>query len=476
MFKNLRIKLLKFQRSYLQGKVLLKKANLLISANSKLQVIGFLLIICFSFIALTYNPTHALENPNRGTEETSNLNFKLADTNNLIQTTLVLINGGYIRSEQGANGGSTVSWQPIDEHGGAMGIVAGATATMYKQGPVGTQQYLAHLGEKAKIGPSPTYAQTTQGFEILRPIIKLWEWSRNLVYVFYVIIFVIIGMMIILRHRIGGQIPITIINSIPSVILSLVLVTFSYAIAGLIIDAMHLTTGIIHAGFFGQGSSIIENIDPTKDYSFQSPQMSVFRIFGTAEVTDFETAFELGEIEGVMGDKVINFVINIIEGVANFNTLVSVVLSIAAVAAMFKIFFTLLIKYLTFMLSPVLAPFQFFLGSIPGKSSAIGSWFKGMISSVAAFVGVYTAFCIMVVLTRENTLGDWTWFPPLTAFSAGRDTIAHLLAYALFISTPNIPGMLDKALQADPASIFGAVGGETKSAISKASLGLFGGR
>ncbi len=476
MFKNLQIKLLRYQKTYLQGKLLLNKAGLVLSNNNKIQAIGLFIVLSLSLTAILYRPVSALENPNKGTEETSNLNFKLADTNNLVQTGLVMAVGGYIKSEESDTGDKKVSWQPVDDKGGAMGIVAGATATMYKEGPVGTQQYLAYLGQKAKIGPAPIYAQSIQGFDILSPILKLWEWSRNLVYIFYVIIFIVIGVMIIMRHRLGGQVQITVINSIPNIIISLILVTFSFAISGLIIDAMHLATGVIHSGFFGTNG--IAEEPPGSDYSFQSPEMSTFKIFGTADITNFDTAFEMGDIEGVMGQKVINFVVDIIEGVANFNTLVSAVLSIAAVTAMFKIFFTLLTKYLGFMLSPVIAPFQFLLGSIPGKSESISGWFKGMFSSVAAFVGVYTAFCVMIVLTDTSVIApdSWNWFPPLTGFSASTETIAHLLAYALFISTPNIPALLEKAFEAQPTGMFGGVGGETQSAISKVSMGLLGGR
>jgi hypothetical protein len=64
----------------------------------------------------------------------------------------------------------------------------------------------------------------------------LWGRVRNIAYVMFVIIMIVIGFMIMFRSKIGGQTMVTIGNAIPNVIIALVLVTFSFAIAGLIID------------------------------------------------------------------------------------------------------------------------------------------------------------------------------------------------------------------------------------------------
>jgi hypothetical protein len=486
MLKDIKIKLLKFQRNYLQGKVILAKTENLISRSKKLQIVGLMLITLSSLSAVFWNSASAVET-GKGATDTANLEFVDGNTNNMIWDVAVKIPLGVMVykndvKEKLKEGGvkevnvietddPDVTVVVVDENGGALGTIANATAGMIDNSPVSTGQYLAYLSEKASVGPKAIYAapSTTtaaQGYDILTPIIKLWEWARNIVYIFYVIVFIVIGIMIIMRQRIGGQVPITIINSIPNVLLSLVLVTFSYAISGLIIDGMHLVTGVVHYGFF-MNTSISSVPDTAGEYSFQSSSMSVFSIFGTANVKDFDTAFELGDIEGVMGQKVINFVVAIMEDVANFDALISAVISIAAVASMFKIFFTLLGKYLGLMLSPLTAPFQFFWGSIPGHGDAIWSWFKGMLSNVGAFVGIYVVFCIMIVLTDSTNVTGWSWYPPLTGFTAEKETIAHLLAYALFIAAPNVPALIEKAIQSQPTGMFGGVGQATQGALGK---------
>lgn len=362
--------------------------------------------------------------------------------------------------------GSTAS--NIDPNGGAIGTLSRAVGTMIIDTPVSTEQYFAFLSERANIGPTGTYAQdqqTFQGFDLLNPILSLWTWARNIVYIFYVVIFLVIGVMIILRQRIGGQIPITIINSIPNVLLSLLLVTFSYAISGFIIDIMHLAMGVVHAGLFGTtGPGASVGLGNT---SFRNLDMTVFRIFGATKIADIEAALDLPEFE--TGNEVINSIGLLIEQIANLNVLVSVVLAIAGLGAMFKIFFTLLSHWVTLMTYPLIAPFQFLLGSLPGRNAMIIQWFNKMIASAGAFVGVYVIFSIMTIITRTEAIPSetWRWWPPLTGFSSNTETIRHLLSYALFLLAPTIPAAIEQALQIKPGQAGVAVQQATAGAAQR---------
>lgn len=355
----------------------------------------------------------------------------------------------------------------VDPNGGAIGTLSRAVGTMIIDTPVSTEQYFAYLSEMANVGPEGIYAQEQeafQGFDLLNPILSLWTWARNIVYIFYVVIFLIIGVMIILRQRIGGQIPITVINAIPNVVLSLLLVTFSYAISGVIIDIMHLSMGVVHAGLFGAtGPGANVGLGNT---SFRNLDMTVFRVFGATKITDIEAAIDLPSFE--TGNDVINSIGLLIEQVANLNVLVSVVLAIAGLGAMFKIFFTLLSHWVTLMTYPLVAPFQFLLGSLPGRNALIIQWFNKMIASAGAFVGVYVVFSIMSIITRTEAIPSetWRWWPPLTGFSSNTETIRHLLSYALFLLAPTIPAAIEQALQIKP--------GQAGVAVQQATAGAWG--
>ncbi len=83
-----------------------------------------------------------------------------------------------------------------------------------------------------------TYAQST-GYDFLKSEMGLepiWVMFRNIAYIGFVIVLVIIGFSIMFRSKIGGQGTVGISNTLPRVVLGLILVTFSFAIVGFILD------------------------------------------------------------------------------------------------------------------------------------------------------------------------------------------------------------------------------------------------
>src|SRR3989344_9676517 len=96
---------------------------------------------------------------------------------------------------------------------GALAGVGGMVAALYREQPVSGVQFFA--GEFQKFNPvQPAYAQGV-GFSALIPVQELWRVFRNISYVLFVIVFVIIGFMIMLRAHISPQAVATIQDSIP---------------------------------------------------------------------------------------------------------------------------------------------------------------------------------------------------------------------------------------------------------------------
>ena len=108
-------------------------------------------------------------------------------------------------------------------------------------------EYIAQV--KDNFLGKPAYAQGI-GFQGLQFLLPLWRGFRNMVYVFSTIIFLIIGIMIILRVKVSPQAVITIQSAVPQIITTLILVTFSYAIAGLVIDLANIIQAIVVAMLF----------------------------------------------------------------------------------------------------------------------------------------------------------------------------------------------------------------------------------
>src|SRR4030043_143429 len=115
----------------------------------------------------------------------------------------------------------------------------------YSNPPASGVQYLADLGRKLQI-VRPTYAQGEgEGWGRMVPFLEIWKAFRNITYVFFVLILVFMGFAIMFRVKINPQTVITIQSALPRVIIALILITFSYAIVGLLIDFMFVLANLV---------------------------------------------------------------------------------------------------------------------------------------------------------------------------------------------------------------------------------------
>ena len=114
---------------------------------------------------------------------------------------------------------------------------------------------VAHLADEWVPGYANTTSVYADGYGDLKGsnIIALWSKVRDISYVIYVTIMIVIGFMIMFRHKIGGQAMVTLGNSIPRLIVSLILVTFSFAIMGLLIDLGGLIMKLVAFVIYGEG-------------------------------------------------------------------------------------------------------------------------------------------------------------------------------------------------------------------------------
>ena len=80
----------------------------------------------------------------------------------------------------------------------------------------------------------PVYAQGI-GFSALTPTLQVWKAFRNLSYFLFIIIFIVVGFMIMFRAQINPQTVVTVQAALPKIVVTLIMITFSYAIAVLLL-------------------------------------------------------------------------------------------------------------------------------------------------------------------------------------------------------------------------------------------------
>ncbi len=121
--------------------------------------------------------------------------------------------------------------------GGLLGEMAGMIGMLYTP-PASSVEYVRYLADN--FGIQKAYAQDKgTGFSSLSSMLGLYTITRNLL---MVVIFILIGLGIMLRLKIDPRTVMSIQNQIPRIVVALLLVTFSYAIVGLLVDLMWVST------------------------------------------------------------------------------------------------------------------------------------------------------------------------------------------------------------------------------------------
>ncbi|VVA43569.1 conserved membrane hypothetical protein [Candidatus Roizmanbacteria bacterium] len=100
-----------------------------------------------------------------------------------------------------------------------------------------------------------TMAAEGIGFSAIKPYAGLWKIFRDLAYMVLVIILIAIGFMIMFRAKINPQTVISVENALPKIVIALILITFSFAIAGFLIDLMYVVIIIIISVLSGNNNN-----------------------------------------------------------------------------------------------------------------------------------------------------------------------------------------------------------------------------
>ncbi|MBN1331675.1 hypothetical protein JW978_02190 [Candidatus Dojkabacteria bacterium] len=134
---------------------------------------------------------------------------------------------------------------------GAIQSIVGLNAQLYANPPASGITYAQNEWSKLTTGNTAYAAPEDSwiyypglGFEILNPIADYWAVSRNIAYAAMIIIIIIVALMVLFRSSFGGQTQVTIANSIPNIVIALIMITLSYALSGLAIDFITIGTNV----------------------------------------------------------------------------------------------------------------------------------------------------------------------------------------------------------------------------------------
>lgn len=120
-----------------------------------------------------------------------------------------------------------------------IGRVSSLMAVPYQYPPASGTYWVRNTLQKAGFIPQSMAAEGV-GFASIKPLMNLWVIFRDVAYLLIVLILVSIGFMIMFRMKMNPQTVISVENALPKIVVALLLITFSFAIAGFLIDFMYL--------------------------------------------------------------------------------------------------------------------------------------------------------------------------------------------------------------------------------------------
>ncbi len=356
--------------------------------------------------------------------------------------------------------------------------------------PASGVEYVANVASRLKIIPD-AYAQGI-GFEGLQPALKAWKVTRNLTYALSILAVIVISFMIMFRVKISPQVVITVQSALPKIIIALVLITFSYAIAGFIIDISYLLLGIISALVTNSGVEIssLGTIDFFNKFVMGSglfwslilTQVLFLLLFGI-------TGALVGAGASLVTGGVALAPVIIGGGVGAILFLIIIIMMIVAAV---KILWLLLKTTINILLLIIAAPLMILAGTF-SSGVGFGPWLKQLVANVAVFPMVRIMLFLAhyffwgMRMPTEVDIASWgainplkivasggasTILPGYLPFNVGTGLLGWILSFGVFFLTPKIGDIIKSMIEGKPFAYGTAIGEAAAPARYGAALGL----
>ena len=392
--------------------------------------------------------------------------------------------------------------------GGAIGAVTTSISGLYVV-PIRVGDYVAYLSNNFGIAKQSYAQQGGTGFYSLAPMLKLWTALRNISYLLFIIIFLLIGFAVMLRINIDARTVMTIQNQIPKLIIGILLVTFSYAIAGLLVDTMWVANYVVvenfapYTGFapndvlnqttqiapnfvnymFGDANSLINfgGIIGVTTGAANGIGDFVQNMFTPKPTPDNSDPFTTSPpatggtdcgwnifcaIGNWAADTIGNIVANIVGGIVSWvvRILGYLIIGIAILFALIMLWIALIKAYVFVLIDIILAPFWIVAGLLPGAGAGVGfgAWVKDLLGNLMAFPATIALFLLGKVIlysfsttTVAGPAGTSPFSPPLIGSTVTTGGLGSLLALGIILMSPNIVNATKKAFKSTGGLSFG---------------------
>lgn len=280
--------------------------------------------------------------------------------------------------------------------------------------PVNLAYYARYQAAKIPVVNNTAFAQTAvEGDYFLRLFLDVWESLRNVAYGLLALVMVVIGVMIMVRHKINPQTVVTIQSAIPRIVIAVLLITFSYPIGAL---AMAMVVPF---------SAIAIGLLPIDSLSLPITTVFAGLVFAG----------------GIL-----------IPGAGIFYLVVILALILVGVFAILKLIISIITNYAKVVYQILAAPFIFAWSAVPGNEHLVTDWFKKLavyIITIPAMIfglvlGVYVAWSF----TNNLGLAAGATGLPLAnvAGALSASFLAPILVVIIWWQTTKFPKQIEEGI------------------------------
>jgi hypothetical protein len=366
----------------------------------------------------------------------------------------------------------------------ALGAIAMGIDTMYTYPPADIAYWIRDTGTTLGFIPRQVYAQQAGiGFRGLEPLLPVWKAFRNIAYLLLALAMIVVGFLVMMRKQIDPKTVVTVQNSLPRIVIALILITFSYAIVGLMIDIMYLVMAFL--------SVVVQGAMPGGNpagINYANPGIWDFTnsVFGPA--INLNPLANLGNSKDI-GQFAKNLIGGALFTITGVGFLFQFIVLLAFLFAYIRLLFLLLNCYIQILLGVLTGPLQILMDVFPG-ANGFTTWMKNIFSNLAVFP--VTGFMLMLgnaIGQNLNTNTKALWTPPFLpqyigslqlpllgdVSLGGMGGLAEMLiTLGIVLAIPNIANGLKESLkakspiEAGPGVIFGPLGKATGSGMQAA--------
>lgn len=305
------------------------------------------------------------------------------------------------------------------------------------------------------------------GFTAAGAVKTLWAGVRNFSYGLLVLATIIMAFMIMFRVKLSPQVVITIQSAIPKLVIAMILITFSYAIAGFLIDIMYVVIGLISLLFNSTGLS---SNSPGELFTLFAEDYSIIGVMYLYWIWFVIMAFVSISMSGWGG----------IFGIFVF--LIAIFSILAILWWSIKIFIECVKNLVMILLTIVIGPLQIGLGTVmPGMG--FGQWLKSLVSYLAFYpvliiMSFFSFFFLWQGMGTEtaslqasaapfginkNVITGSAWDPPLTVGTQGgandsNTVIWVIVSFVIFSQITKVAKMVQSFMAGKPFEMESGIG------------------